>query len=404
MTTPMNLTYPTPGVGGTSGPLWAQSLNDNFELIEDHDHTSGKGAPIVAASLDIDDDLPFNAHQATELDAAQFVDSSLDPSTPATANNLSLFAKNGNLYFQDGLGSAAAVQITAAGAVAGTPGSIGSLTAPASVTWVALAGNLIFEADSGDGTMMNLVSGGLVLTPPGAGGSSADTVTINAPAVPTAPGYTITLPVAPGSTTQALGMDSSGNLVFDAIPGILPLGSVIATFPNLTGAYTCSATTTADSRGLVKCNGQTVSDAASPMNGQVIPNINNDVFLAGHTTSGTAGGANTHTHSLSVSGSVTMPAHTHDLDGNGAACLSIAYAGGQEFHYTSAGVVFTPSVNRSFTNTSGSSPGSTFGISLAGRTSGITSAPSVGFTSTGTSGASDSRPSYITAVYCMRIK
>jgi hypothetical protein len=409
MTTPMNLTYGTPGVGGTAGPLWAQTLNDSLELIEAHDHTSGKGNPIVAASLDIDDDLPFNAHMATELDAARFVDSSLDPSTPVAANDLSIFVKNGNLYFQDGLGSAAAVQITSAGAVAGTPGTIGSLAAPASVTWSALAGNLIFEADSGDGTMMNLASGGISLHPPGAGGASGDPVSIQAPAVPTAPGYTITLPVAPGTTTQALGMSAAGALVLETIPGILPLGAVVATFPNLTGAYACATTTAADSRGFVKCNGGTISDATSPMNGQVVPNINNDVFLAGHTTAGTAGGANTHTHSLSVSGSVAMPDHIHNLDEAGGAAISTE-TGLSVRNSSTPGPAFgndlvmrtSPGNELLDWDSTTTSPRNS--TRLLGHTSSIDSAPSVGFTSTGTSGSANSRPSYITAVYIMRVK
>jgi hypothetical protein len=400
-------------------------LNDNFELIEDHDHTSGKGAPIVAASLDIDDDLPFNAHQATELDAAQFVDSSLDPSTPATANNLSLFAKNGNLYFQDGLGSAAAVQITAAGAVAGTPGTIGSLAAPASVTWASLAGNLIFEADSGDGTMMRLASGGISLYPPGSGGGSGDPVSIQAPAVPTAPGYTITLPVAPPAATQVVGMTSAGVLVLNPIaPGMVPLGGVIATFPNITGAYSCAnkANAGADAAGYVQCAGtvgeRTVGAGQGITAGQEVPNINNDVFLAGHTTAGTVGGANTKT--ISVSGSVTMPAHTHNLDVNGGAYIGIK-AGTSGFDIgdlTGVGQLDTDGnptayAGPTFTHDQAYYADDGFGgfltipgvtkpsAGLLGRTAAITSAPSVGFTSTG---SNDVRPSYITAVYIMRVK
>ena len=59
--------------------------------------------------------------------------------------------------------------------------------------------------------------------------------------------------------------------------------------------------------GWLDCNGQTVSDADSPLNGQVMPNLNGDLdtnkrFLKGATTSGATGGTDTHGHSYSLSG------------------------------------------------------------------------------------------------------
>lgn len=85
--------------------------------------------------------------------------------------------------------------------------------------------------------------------------------------------------------------------------GLVPIGGVVATIPALAGAYACSATTAADDLGYVVCGGQVIADATSPLNGRTIPNINNDVFLKGHTTSNTAGGSNTHDH--------TVPGHYH---------------------------------------------------------------------------------------------
>lgn len=85
--------------------------------------------------------------------------------------------------------------------------------------------------------------------------------------------------------------------------GLVPIGGVVATIPALAGAYACTATTAADDLGYVVCGGQVINDATSPLNGRTIPNINNDVFLKGHTTSNTAGGSNTHDHSV--------PGHYH---------------------------------------------------------------------------------------------
>jgi hypothetical protein len=47
----------------------------------------------------------------------------------------------------------------------------------------------------------------------------------------------------------------------------------------------------------VECNGQTVSDASSPLNGQTLRNLNgSNQFLRGNTTSGGTGGSASHVH------------------------------------------------------------------------------------------------------------
>jgi hypothetical protein len=70
-------------------------------------------------------------------------------------------------------------------------------------------------------------------------------------------------------------IDSHNHTTGNGAPlsGLIPIGAVIPTFPLLTGAYVCSATTVADSLGYVQCAGQTLADASSPMNGDVIPTI-----------------------------------------------------------------------------------------------------------------------------------
>lgn len=59
----------------------------------------------------------------------------------------------------------------------------------------------------------------------------------------------------------------------------------------------------------VECNGQTLSDAKSPYNGQVIPDLNgttdaDKLFLRGSTSSGGTGGDSTHTHSINTAASI----------------------------------------------------------------------------------------------------
>jgi hypothetical protein len=68
--------------------------------------------------------------------------------------------------------------------------------------------------------------------------------------------------------------------------GIAPIGSIVAWHKNLPG-------TPQTHEGWVECNGQTLVDTSSPLNGQVIPDLNSKVYtdgrgryLRGGTTSG----------------------------------------------------------------------------------------------------------------------
>ena len=196
----------------------------------------------------------------------------------------------------------------------------------------------------------------------------------------------------------------------------LPLGSVIATFPSLSGAYVCTAVSSADSEGFVLCNDQTVSDTTSPMNGVHIPFINNDVFLMGNAVAGTAGGANTknlsHTHDVSVA----MPAHTHNLDANGgAATTSTSIDLGSPVNVHAFQTAFADCnasyacTKRSYATPNGNTAAfsnTVVGVALYGVTSAISSVPTIA-TTTGAMSLTttfDIRPKYITAVYLMRIR
>lgn len=80
-----------------------------------------------------------------------------------------------------------------------------------------------------------------------------------------------------------------------------PIGSIIA-YHISSGLSTGTIPT-----GWLDCNGQTISDADSPMNGQAVPNLNGSteatkLFLKGSTTSGGTGGTTEHSHSYSASG------------------------------------------------------------------------------------------------------
>lgn len=84
------------------------------------------------------------------------------------------------------------------------------------------------------------------------------------------------------------------------VGGILPWFKSFTNTPSLVAAF-------------VECNGQTLSDAQSVYDGQVIPNLNGASaqakrWLRGSTTSGSTGGAETHTHGRDGDGNMAFSA------------------------------------------------------------------------------------------------
>lgn len=108
--------------------------------------------------------------------------------------------------------------------------------------------------------------------------------------------------------------------------GTVPVGAVIAWLQSLPGV----PQTLPD--GFTVCDGKTISDAASPLNGVTIPNLinwpadiahqaGNNRFLQGDTVSGRLGGAISHVHSFAASSSICSGS------GNQTPAFAIATAG-----------------------------------------------------------------------------
>jgi hypothetical protein len=71
MPTPnMGLNNPTPSV--TTGPTWASMLVAVNELIDAHDHSSGKGVRVTPAGLNISSALSFGGNDATSLRSSRY--------------------------------------------------------------------------------------------------------------------------------------------------------------------------------------------------------------------------------------------------------------------------------------------------------------------------------------------
>jgi hypothetical protein len=105
--------------------------------------------------------------------------------------------------------------------------------------------------------------------------------------------------------------------MFQKVTGAVPIGGIVPWAKNFTGVPTLP-------EQFLECDGSVISDAESPLNGQTLPNLNgNNNYLRGGTTSGSTGGALTHTHTVGVAGGGNHPrgdatnagtgSHTHSL-------------------------------------------------------------------------------------------
>ena len=95
-----------------------------------------------------------------------------------------------------------------------------------------------------------------------------------------------------------------------------PIGSIISWAKSITGMPSLPT-------GWIECDGVgNITDAESPLNGQPVPDLNTTQrFLRGASTSGTTGGADTHTHLASFTADDGSPGHV--CGGNSAAGSSL---------------------------------------------------------------------------------
>ncbi len=120
----MNLDLPVPSV--TPGPDWADSVNEAFDVVDTHDHTSGNGVPVPTAGISIDADLSLNSSSLIAVDHVN-----MDQQSAALGPSVvdSLYDVNGDLYFNNGAGTP--VQVTVGNAVNVSSSSI----VPSGVIW-----------------------------------------------------------------------------------------------------------------------------------------------------------------------------------------------------------------------------------------------------------------------------
>lgn len=187
----MNLIVPAPGV--TAGPAYANDQNASFQIIDQHNHTSGNGVQIPPSGLNINAALTFQNNPATNLQATVFT-----PQASSTTLD-AVYVKGVDLYYNDGSGNV--IQLTSGGSVNATSSGISSGTNSASFVSNTLVVN------SASSTPANIQVGSVLV---GNNISGSKFVTVQ-PTNSLAANYSLTLPLLPASTLF-MTLDTSGNI------------------------------------------------------------------------------------------------------------------------------------------------------------------------------------------------
>lgn len=197
-----NMSLIVPTVGAEPGPTYALDINSSLSLIDQHDHSAGKGVPITPSGLAITADLSFQSNNAISLRSTRF---SIQSAPLALGTDLNcLYDVSGNLYFNDGIGNQ--IQITSNGGVNSGNGNITDLTPPAALTYV--SATPAFVATSSPTVPANFDGGSLTIRRITA---NSNGVTLTAPAsLPS--NYSLTFPSALPASQKIATIDNSGNI------------------------------------------------------------------------------------------------------------------------------------------------------------------------------------------------
>lgn len=212
-----NMGLVVPGVSTEPGPEWAQEINADLGVLDQHNHTPGQGVQITPAGININVDLPFNSNNATLLKTANFINQG--STLTGMAPNLGcVYVAGGELIYNDEAGNV--VPITNNGSVNAGAGSITGLpsgTASASYS----AGTFIWQSATNTPATMDM--GSVIIRNTTA---SAHGVTVQ-PVSALSSNYSLTLPTVPGATSFVQ-LDSSGNLTATIpVTSIMPSGSMV---------------------------------------------------------------------------------------------------------------------------------------------------------------------------------
>lgn len=204
----MNLELPDPSI--TAGPAWAEQLNEALELVDLHDHSSGKGVKVTPAGMNINATLEVNSNDVSEINSLLLDDRIAD------IVSRGIYAKNGDLFYRNTAGNS--VQITSGSSVAGATGSITGLSSPASASYSSLNEQFTWQYDSSK--LAKMSSSDLIVYPYDGSTAFTKSVTLKAPAgLEALSSYSITLPTGLAGAVELLNMDASGILNHATLSG-----------------------------------------------------------------------------------------------------------------------------------------------------------------------------------------
>ena len=199
-----NMGLPIPGVGTESGPNYAIDVNSSLTFIDQHDHTPGHGVLITPNAININTALTFNNNKATNVAGIGLTAQASAPT------NSTIYESGNDLHWVNGAGLD--IQITNSSGVAGSPGSIANLVAPASASYV--AGNQTFVWQSNTNIAANMDFGSALLRNLSPNSTYALTLS---PPNSLSVNYGLILPPLPASDSKVhfltmTGGDSSGTI------------------------------------------------------------------------------------------------------------------------------------------------------------------------------------------------
>lgn len=199
-TTTPNMNLAVPVVGTQTGPQYATDINNCFTVIDQHDHSSGKGVQISSAGINVTADFALNNFNLTNVRSLRCQSQS---AALALSSDLDCFYVVGvDAYYNDGNGNQ--IRITQSGGIAGSPGSISGLASPAAASYVSANQTFVWQSDSN--VAANLDAGSVIfrnLT------ASSNGVTVSAPTA-LASNYTVTWPAALPASQKFMTLDASG--------------------------------------------------------------------------------------------------------------------------------------------------------------------------------------------------
>jgi hypothetical protein len=365
----MGLTLPTVSV--TIGPAWASQVNAALTTIDSHDHSAGQGNQIPSAGLAIDGSIAFNEFGLTSLGSIGYHNNA----GLLTAVN-TMYVKDGDLYSNDGAGNQ--IRMTSGGAVnVGSVGGIGGDYGTTSATAFYTDASLTYFFQDSASAPAKFDIGILGCTDVTATGNTLLSGTLGVTGV-----TTVGTLAATTISTGALASTLTGY-------GLVKPGMIIAVASNLTGSHTIPSTGTVDSSGYMLCDGAVIPGSQTVSG--TTPDLSDNRFLMGATSSGTAAGANT----INLQHSHTVDSHSHSAGSLAAA-----------FSFTSGGLYAASATGTSFTASRYSNPAGN--VSSSASKSGTDVNGTTGTSTPGTdnqlSTAQSILPQYVTCQFLIRVK